>query len=130
MKKRLLSMLLVFSMAAGCIVACGKKEGSQGDVSGEKVTLTVGVAQNSNISSYDDNALTKYVEKSLNMDIKFVYFSSVDPGKQINLMCSAGEELPDVLWGFQSIDHYFMNDFGEDGFFIDLTDLIEEHAVN
>ena len=92
--------------------------------------MPVGIPQNSSISSYDDNALTEYIEESLNMDIKFMYFSSSDPGTQINLMCSANETLPDVLWGFQSIDHYFMNDFGEDGFFIDLTDLIDEYAVN
>ena len=130
MKKRLLSMLLVLIMSAGCFAGCGKKESPNEEISGEKVTLTVGIPQNSSISSYDDNALTEYIEESLNMDIKFMYFSSSDPGTQINLMCSANETLPDVLWGFQSIDHYFMNDFGEDGFFIDLTDLIDKYAVN
>jgi len=131
MKKRVMSMLLALSMLSGCLVGCGSDKTESAD-KGEKVTLTVGIPQNMSVTDYDDNTLTKHLEETLNMDIEFEYFSSdaSEYTKQLTLICSAGEKLPDVLWGFTGLARNTMNQFGEDGYFVDLTELIEEHAPN
>lgn len=128
MKKKVVALLLVTVMLLGCLTGCGGKDKRKGGDS----TLTVGIPQRSTVSDYDDNAFTKYVEEKLGMELEFVYFSS-EPGEykqQLTLATGAGEELPDVLWGFTDLGRSTINQFGEDGYFIDLTDLIEKHAVN
>ena len=130
MKKKVVALLMAVTMLIGCLAGCAGDEKTQGN--GEKVTLTVGIPQRTTVSDYDDNAFTKYVEENLNMELEFVYFSS-EPGEykqQLTLATSSGEELPDVLWGFTDMGRSTVNQFGEDGYFIDLTDLIEKHAVN
>lgn len=116
-------------MTLGLMTGCG---GSEDKSSKGNNTLTVGVVQNAQITSYDDNAFTKYIEESLGIDIKFEYFSSrsSDYIQQLTLRSASGETLPDVIWGFQAMDINTMNDFGEEGYFIDLTELIEKHAPN
>lgn len=113
-------------MLLGCMVGCGSKDtGKEG--SNEKVTLTVGLPQNVSVSDYEDNALTKYIEESLNMDLEFQFFASKsgEYSQQLALICSSNEKLPDVLWGFTGLGRKTMNQYGEDGYFVDLTDLIQ-----
>ena len=126
MKKRLISMLLVLVMVLSLFAGCGKKEAKGDNV------LTVGMPQNASITSYEDNALTKYIEKELGIDIQFKFFASgaSEQLQQLTLMCSGNETLPDVLCGFISMKQSTVNQFGEDGFFIDLTDPIEEYGVH
>lgn len=133
MKKKVISMLLVASMLLGSLVGCGNQSETIGEEgSGETVKLTVGIPQNVNITDYEDNSLTKYIEESLNVKLKFQFFSSSsgEYSQQLSLMCSSGEKLPDVLWGFTSLPRGDMNQYGEDGYFLDLTDLIEKHGKN
>ena len=128
MKKKLISMILVTTMLLGLLAGCGKKE----EKNNGKVTLNVGLPQNVSVSDYENNALTKYIEESLDMNIEFRFFAG-SPGEysqQLALMCTSGEELPDVLWGFTGLGRKTMNQYGEDGYFVDLTNLIEEHAPN
>jgi len=131
MKKRIISLLLVIIMLLTSFVGCGKKENGETNKGGSG-KLTVGVPQNANVTNYDDNGFTKYIEEELGIDIEFVYFSSgvADYQKQITLMCSSEEKLPDVLWGFYGMDRYTVNEFGEDGYFQDLTELLETKAPN
>ena len=131
MKKRILCMLLAGTMVLSLFAGCGKKTNGEAN-SGETAKLTVGIPVNPQVSSYDDNAFTKYLEETANVEIEFVSFanSSKDYIQQLTLMASGNETLPDVLIGFNGMPHYTMNEFGEDGYFIDLTDLIKEHAPN
>ena len=125
MKKRMLCLLMVTIMVIGSLVGC-KKEGSDGD----KKTLTVGIPQKSYITSYEENAFTKYLEESLNINLEFMYFSS-NPSEykqQLTLKCASNQELPDVLWGFWGMDIYAINEFGQDGYLQDLNPLLEEHG--
>lgn len=126
--KKIISILLVFVMLLGTLAGCGKKVEALPEGT---VTLTVGLPQHSVISDYDDNAFTKYLEETTDVDIEFVSFSSSGSEyvQQLALMCSANEELPDVLLGFK-IGNYSMNQYGEDGYFLDLTDYIDEYAPN
>jgi len=132
MKKRLLSLVLACCMMLGMLSGCGKEEKKEASFSGGGATLTVGIPQNFNVTSYDDNAFTKYIEESLDMNIEFVYFPSNETYyiQQLTLMATSGEKMPDVIWGFNGLTSVAVNDFGLDGFFIDLKDLIDEHATN
>ena len=126
--KKIISILLVSVMLLGTLAGCGKKVEALPEGT---VTLTVGLPQYSVISDYDENAFTKYLEEKANVEIEFVSFSSTgsEYAQQLALMCSANEELPDVLLGFK-LGNYVINQYGEDGYFLDLTDYIDEYAPN
>ncbi len=125
--KRVISLLLAFVMTVGMLVGCGGKD----ELPKGEVQLKVGIPQSSTISNYDNNGFTKYLEETSGVDIKFVFFSSNtdEYQKQLALMCSAQQELPDVLLGF-NLGHYIVNQYGEDGYFLDLTEYIDEYGAN
>ena len=126
--KRIVSLLLVLIMALGMFTGC-KKEATK-SVKGDG-KITVGVAQDATIPDYDTNALSVWLEEQTKLDIEWVYFasSSANYKQQITLMCTGGETLPDVLLGM-SFGHYVVNQFGEDGYFMDLSELLKTNAPN
>lgn len=130
MKKRLVALLLALTTMTTMFVGCAKDD-KAADGDGEQV-LTVGLPQTTSVTDWYDNAFTKYLEEKIGAKLEFVFFSTnaESMNKQLNLMVSAEEELPDVLWGFQGVDKDEMNLLGEDGFLVDLTDLIDEYAPN
>ena len=125
--KRIVSLFLVGVLALGIFTGCGNKKGKKGDG-----TITVGVPQDATIPDYDTNALTVWLEEQTGLEIEWVFFASAPSNyqQQLALSCSAGEELPDVMVGFHGLSHYAVNQYGEDGFFIDLSGLIESDAPN
>lgn len=130
--KKIISMLLVIVISLGLLTGCGG--GNSGKVEGlpeGTVTLSVGIPQNSNVSDYEDNEFTTYLQEEANVQLEFVYFSNTaaEYKQQLSLMCAANEELPDVLLGF-IFNQYVMHEFGDDGYFMDLTDYIDEYAPN
>ncbi|MBR6270577.1 MAG: extracellular solute-binding protein [Lachnospiraceae bacterium] len=135
MKKKTIAIILALCFVLGAaLTGCGgdggeTTKGASADT-GEKVKLTVGLPQNANVSSYTDNAFTKYLEEKANVELDFVYFPSTgeDYVRKLTLMAAAGEEMPDVLWGFTSLSNNSRNEFGDAGYLLDLTDLIEEYA--
>lgn len=125
--KKNISLLLVFVMLLGVTTGCGT--GDDKVLSdGNGATLTIGVPQNANVTSYDDNAFTTYLEETLNIKLEFIYFasSSSEYTQQLSLMAAGNEKFPDVIWGFTGMSHYTMNEFGEDGYFMDLTNLMKD----
>lgn len=124
--KKIISMLLVFVMTLGIFAGCGKKEQTS-----ENVKLSIGLPQRSVVTDYEDNAFTEYIEEQANVKLDFVFFSGNvgEYTQQLALMCGAGEELPDVLVGFE-FSHYVASEYGEDGYFLDLTDYIDKYAPN
>lgn len=131
MKKKMISILLVLVMVLGLMTGCKGKDTNNNNSNGKK-KLTVGVQQNVNISDYYDNAFTKYVEEALDIELEFVYFISDtnEALQQLTLMTTGDKKLPDVLCGFWGLGAYNANAFGEDGYFVDLSDLVEKYAVN
>ena len=101
------------------------------ETSAERPTLTIGVMQLPNTVDYETNDFTLYLEDSLNINLDFVYFSSEisEATTQLALMISGGERLPDILWGFNGIDINTVYEYGEDGYFIDLTDYFTEETA-
>ena len=127
--KRIISLLLVLVMSLAFFTGC--KEEKKEETSGDRV-LTVGIPQNTTIPDYDKNALSLYLEEVTGIDVRWVFFSgnSSNYKQQLTLMCTGKEDLPDVLLGFTGLGHYVVNQFGEDGYIIDLRDLIDKYAVN
>lgn len=115
-------------MVCALFVGCGGSD--EGGSSDGK--LTVGIMQNTNVTSFDDNAYTKWIEETLGIDLEFVYYSSAgsEAIKQLSLTAASGKDLPDVILGFHEMNHYTVNEFGEEGYFIDLTDLIDKYGKN
>ena len=93
---------------------------------GEKKTVTIGIKADANTEDYETNEFTKYIEEKTGIDLEFVMFSSdmEEAKQQFALMVAAGEKLPDMLYGFQT-DSAWGFDYGEQGYFIDLTDYFE-----
>lgn len=122
-------LLTTVILAIGLLAGCGSKK--KNELPEGTVTLTVGIPQNSNVTDYENNEFTKLLESKLDVKIKFVFFPSGvgDYKKQLTLMCGAQEELPDVLLGLD-LGHYTMNQYGEDGYFIDLTEYIDDYGEN
>lgn len=124
--KRLISSLLVLIMVCGLLAGCGKEEAPVV----EGGALTVGVPQKISITDYDNNAFTEYVEENTGVDIEFAFFSNTasEYKQQLALMASSNEELPDVMIGFHDMGTNTVNIYGQDGYFLDLTDLIDEYG--
>lgn len=123
--KKIISSLLVVIMLCSLFAGCGKKAKT---VDGG--TLKVGIPQSVSITDYKNNAFTKYLEEKTGAEIEFVYFSSSasDYRQQLALTVSGNQELPDVITGFWSLGTNTANAYGQDGYFIDLTELIEEYG--
>ncbi|MBQ7485097.1 MAG: extracellular solute-binding protein [Oscillospiraceae bacterium] len=123
---RVMGFVLALMMVLGLLSGCGGNGGSQS--SGKK--LTIGIPQSGMVTDYYDNSFTKYIEEKLGAEVEFVLFSRASEAmNQLALMCAAGDELPDVLVGFSNMSGSLMYEYGQDGFFIDLKDLIDQYGT-
>lgn len=124
--KRIISILLVVAMVMSIFAGCGKKQNKGAN------TLTVGIPLYGNVSDFENNAFTKYVEEKLGCDLQFVNYvsGSAERMQQLTLQATGGQELPDVFWGWQEISSVTIGEFGEAGYFQDLTSLIDQYADN
>ena len=124
--KKIICMFLTICLLLGTITGCDKQKKS-----GDGQTLTIGMPSSVTVEDYDTNSMTVFIEEALGINLEFiVYGSAGDAVNQLVLECAANEELPDVLWGFTALSIKQMNEFGEGGYFRDLTSLIEEHGDN
>lgn len=126
--KKLISVLLLLVMVCTLTTGCGTNGTGGGTAKGGK--LKVGIPQKVSVSDYEDNAYTNYIEENTGVEIEFVYFSSTasEYKQQLALMASSNEAFPDVIMGFNGLGTRSVNQYGEDGYFLDLTDLIEKHG--
>ena len=115
-------------MALGLLSGCGsKKDTDDGDN-----TLTVGIPLYGSITDFENVPFTKYIEENLGIKLKFVNYvkNASDRQQQLTLQATGGEKLPDVLWGFQETSRITVYEFGDAGYFQDLTELIDKYADN
>ncbi|MBQ7566200.1 MAG: extracellular solute-binding protein [Oscillospiraceae bacterium] len=110
----------------------GTEEGWDGSLPlvqpGEDNKLTIGITTSANVTDYKDNAYTKWLEEQTGVDLEFVQFSGTakDAGTQVSLMIAAGEELPDILWSFAGVGKTQGEEYGVDGYFLDLKPYFDE----
>ncbi len=95
--------------------------------SAEPVKLTIGIKNNLNVEDYETNKFTLFLEEACNVDLSFVVYSddNSESASQLALDISAGHELPDIIYDFRGIDDATRNEYGEDGYFVDLTEYLE-----
>lgn len=145
--KKILSCVLVATMLASMLVGCGSGEVASTEtevastyvkdanlsepgvepICTEKITLTIGLAQNSNVVDYDTNPFTLMLEEALNADIEFHFYTAAEINTQIDLAVNGGgTELPDVI--LTGLDADTVYKYGEAGMFIPLNDYIENSS--
>ena len=61
------------------------------------VTLTCALSQNANVSSYEDNFMTSWLQEQTGINIEFELFPSQDALTKLDLMASSGDPLPDII---------------------------------
>ena len=94
----------------------------------EKVTLTIGVRQHSNVENYDTNVLTKWLEEMANVDLEFIEYPNADMASKIRLMAAGGgEDLPDIL--ICNLDDATVNELAENEMLLPLDDYYENCSV-
>ena len=130
--KKLIAMMLALVMALSLCVACGGNSGSTGGNKGGSgdaegaVKLSVGLPTKATVLSYEENALTYWVEEQAGVDLSFVpYSGGTDIGTQISTTVAAQQELPDILFGI-SLGEEVYQGYGHDGYFLDLTPYYED----
>lgn len=125
------SAVILVLTAAGCQkkneTASGMKvsEVNTFPITEEKTELKVFVPKPSMIADLDTNTITKWYEEKTNVHINWD-IASGDTMQAVNLRMASGE-LPDVFFnvGFPALTVFT---YGEQGAFIDLTELIDEHT--
>lgn len=120
--KKILTLLLVLTMVIGLFAGCGgKKDDDKVNEGNGKPTLTIGIPSDANVMSYDDNALTNWLEEQLDCNLEFmIYSGGSDIATQISTTVAARQELPDILWDI-SFGSEIISQYGEDGYFVDLA---------
>ncbi len=139
----LLCVLLVVSLFAGCggggnetTGAADDTQGTQGDDSvkatwPEDLVLTIGVPDNAMLEDYDTNAFTMWLEEETGIDIRFQLYQplSSDYRSQLSVTMVDGKKLPDLLIGMD-LGRGVFQEYGEDGYFIDLAPYFEDEAMS
>lgn len=127
--KRFVCTLLVVIMVLGTVTGCSGKTNGKGGKSG---TLTVGIPGNTNVTDYDDNAFTRYLEEVTGLELEIITFATEagQYSQQFSLMVSSNEELPDVVVNFGGMSQSTINMYGQDEYIVELTDLIEKYGKN
>ena len=98
----------------------------------KKVSLTILVAQDTNIQDRETNDYTKKLEEGVNVDLKFQYLpagANNEAKQKLSVMISSGDKLPDLICGgiINDIETYT---YGKQGYFLPLNDYIDQISVN
>ena len=90
------------------------------------VMLTIGLPSRATVLSYEENALTYWVEDQTGYELTFIPFSGgSDIATQISTTLAAQQALPDILYGL-SLGADVYRGYGNDGYFRDLTPYFED----
>ena len=125
--KRITSLTLAAVMALG-LTSCGKTpSSSSAGGEDEQITLTIGLPAKTNITTYDENKLTLWIEEQTGYNLEFVHFSSngSELRTQFSTMVVGGEKLPDIMYYF-SFTPEERNTYGSQGFFYDLAEFFDD----
>lgn len=146
--KRVLSLLLAGAMMAAVLAGCtGSTESSQSSSEGsqegestelevsaagempivsEKVDMSVFLAQNSTVSDYEDNKMTKWMEETTNVHVLWNIVPEQDAAQKLNLLLASGVDIPDVI--MSSLTTQIVVDMASQGVFVPLDDYIAEQG--
>jgi putative aldouronate transport system substrate-binding protein len=99
---------------------------------GEDNHLMIGLVTSALTTDYDDNDYTKWLEEVTGIDLEFRQFTgtSAETATQISLMIASGETLPDILLRITGISKTDGDNYGRDGYFIDLSEYFKNPELN
>lgn len=97
----------------------------------EQTTLRVAIRGQAQVEDYNTNAFTQWYEDQTNVQVEWVVLPANDDEalQKLNLMLSSGD-IPDVIMGFYNITPALLQLYGQQGIFLPLNDLIEQHGTN
>ena len=127
--KKVLAIALCLVVVLGLFSGCKQsKEDVKHNIryndKGQQI-ITIGIPQNTTVKDYDTNAYTLWLEEVSNYDIEWVLYSSSVGDYKTQLataLINQSEPLPDILFGFKGLGDGVWSQYGEDGYFVDLTD--------
>ena len=125
--KKFVAILLVLVIVLG-LCACNKAGNAPQEELTEdgRVKLSIGLTSNARVLSYDDNALTDWIEETCGVELEFVeYAGGTDVDTQISTTIAARQELPDILFAI-SLNENTMRRYGKDGYFLNLNKYYED----
>lgn len=128
--KKLLAILLCMVMILGLFTACGgdgNKDNDTTNADGKEV-ITIGIPLKTTVVDYDTNAFTLWLEEELDIDIQFQVFATggADYMTQLSSLTLKGTKLPDIIYHFDAMDGSLWDMYGQDEYFIDLTDYMDD----
>ena len=88
------------------------------------IKLTIAVTDHASISSWEDNAWTKWVEDVTNVDLEFKLIPYESRAEQLGLILASGD-YPDVFMMCGMTDNLISKYGVDEGMFLPLNDLIE-----
>jgi len=120
MKIRKLVALLTAALLVLALAVPGMADGELSDpgvypiwTGSEPYVLTVLVKPDPQVTDWDDNTFTKWVEEKCGVDLQFEFLPDVEPKQKLNIMIQTGEELPDVIcFGLSVAEAYTYGDAG------------------
>ena len=117
--KKFLAIVMILAIVLS-LCACGGSGNETANKYGDdgKITINIGLGINAKVISYEDNALTKWLEKETGYNIKFTEYSG-EIATQISGTIAARKELPDILWG-AGLTADTIAKYGKEGYFVDL----------
>lgn len=141
-KKRitLLSLVLVLCLSTALLAGCGGKPASSGNAAGgtatsagdaQDNTVVLAIQQNSFITDYKDNYMTKLLEEQLGINIEF-YMLPADNDEcrtKLSLMATSSEGLPDVIFVDGVLSNEAILQYGQNGFFLPLNEYAEDASL-
>ena len=132
--KKLLVLLLAVAMLLSCVSALADWQPEaklDEDLSAYKlcdnfgdIKLTIAVTDHASISSWEDNAWTKWVEDVTNVDLEFQLIPYESRAEQLGLILASGD-YPDVFMMCGMTDTLISKYGVDEGMFLPLNDLID-----
>ncbi len=91
----------------------------------EKVSFRVLTIQNPEISDYENNRFTEWLEEKTNVHVDWQLVPEEEAEGKLNLMLAAGD-IPELIFGIVTPSQEAL--YGAQGLFLPLNDLIEQQA--
>lgn len=126
MKKALALMAAGLMMFSSTALAYTTSEPGVVPVVDEVVEYTVCAPDTTYINDLNENTLTKWIEEKTNVKLNFNEIPDTEWDTKVNVLIAA-DELPDAFI-YGSFTAAELADFGSQGVFMPVNDLIEEHG--
>ena len=91
----------------------------------ETVTFRVLMVSSDEVTDYDDNAFTKWLEGKTNVHVQWDLVPEDDAQSKLNVMLASGD-IPDIIFGAVNPSQLLL--YGSQGIFLPLNDLIADNG--